>query len=92
MRKLYLHGGKAYLIIRRASIGLFENKKKELNMENIGLFRDWVGADHVLRDQTHFMFCETIEDVEWEEIGVKKKTIEIEGNEEKENTTTNNEV
>jgi len=29
---------------------------------------EYLGCDHVLRDQTHFMFCETIEDVEFEEL------------------------
>jgi hypothetical protein len=32
------------------------------------MYRDWLGADHVLRDQTHYIFCETIDDVEFEEI------------------------
>jgi hypothetical protein len=32
------------------------------------MYRDWVGADHVLRDATHYMFCETIQDVEFEMI------------------------
>jgi hypothetical protein len=38
------------------------------NMEYVQLFRDWVGADHVLRTPTHFLFCETIHDTAFEEI------------------------
>jgi len=30
-------------------------------------YRDWKGCDHVLRSQTHFMFCETIEEAHEEE-------------------------
>jgi hypothetical protein len=26
----------------------------------------WRGADHVLRSNTHFMFCETIQDAQYE--------------------------
>jgi hypothetical protein len=40
----------------------------EPDMEQVKLYRDWCGADHVLRDQTHFIFCQTIEDIEWEEL------------------------
>ena len=32
------------------------------------MYMKWCGADHVLRSQTHFMFCETIPEVEFEEI------------------------
>jgi hypothetical protein len=33
-------------------------------MELCQAFRDYLGCDHVLRTQTHFLFCETIEDAE----------------------------
>jgi hypothetical protein len=69
MRQLYIHGGKAYIVLRRVWEGHFAKKVGDHpNMEYIQMFRDWVGADHVLRDQTHYMFCETIPDVEFEEI------------------------
>jgi len=32
------------------------------------MWRDYLDCDHVLRDQTHFIFVETIQDVEYEEI------------------------
>lgn len=68
MKQLYLHGGKAYLILRKAPIGKFEVDQHPENMDRVKMYRDWVGADHVLRDQTHFLFCETIQDVEFEEL------------------------
>jgi hypothetical protein len=34
----------------------------EIVMEALAAWRDYCGADHVLRDQTGFMLCETIED------------------------------
>jgi hypothetical protein len=66
MKQLMKHGDKAYLLIRQLPIEKFG--KDEPNMENVKTFRDWVKADHVLRTHTHFLFCETIQDTEWEDI------------------------
>ena len=68
MKQLYTHGGKAYLIHRRILITKFEQSTNLLNMDKVKVVRDWLGIDHVLRDQTHFLFCETIQDIEFEEI------------------------
>jgi hypothetical protein len=69
MKQLYKHDDKAYLILRRVGEWRFQRKLDEpVDMERVKMFRDWVGADHVLRDQTHFMFCETIPDIEFEEL------------------------
>ena len=35
-----------------------------LNMDLVQAYRDWLGCDHVLRTQTHFMFCQTIQETE----------------------------
>lgn len=68
MKQLYIHNDKAYIVLRRVSIGKFGIDQHPENMERVKVFRDWVGADHVLRDQTHFLFCETIQDIEWEDL------------------------
>ena len=31
-------------------------------MDYVKLYMEWVGADHVLRSETHFIFCETIQE------------------------------
>ena len=67
LRQLYYHNDKAFLIIRKISIGCFDEKGK-LNMNLVKGCRDWFGCDHVLKTQTHFLFVETIEDIEFEEI------------------------
>ena len=36
----------------------------QINMDLVQAYRDWLGCDHVLRSQTHFMFCQTIQEVE----------------------------
>jgi len=69
MKQLYTHGGKAYLILKKKPIEAFQEKKSNnIDIEKVKLYRDWMKADHVLRDQTYYMFCETIQDVEFEEI------------------------
>jgi hypothetical protein len=69
MKQIYIHEDKAYIILRKIGEWRFQKKlDNPIDMERVKMFRDWVGADHVLRDKTHFLFCETIEDIEWEEL------------------------
>jgi hypothetical protein len=68
MKQLYLHGGNAYLVLKRTLEQHFYDKQNNPQLEYVQMYRDWLGADHVLRDQTHYIFCETIQDVEFEEI------------------------
>tara|TARA_R110001592_G_scaffold232936_1_gene490470 strand:- start:402 stop:554 length:153 start_codon:yes stop_codon:yes gene_type:complete len=41
-------------------------KKNEntINMELLQSYRDYLGCNHVLRSQTHFLMCEVIEEAE----------------------------
>jgi hypothetical protein len=68
MKELYHYNNKVYVILRRIPHHNFHKKNGELVLEVVGLWRDHLGADHVLKDQTHFIFCHTVQDVEWEEI------------------------
>ena len=53
----------AYIVKREIPIHNFEQKgTNRLNMELLAAYRDYLGCDHVLRTQTHFLMCETIED------------------------------
>ena len=67
MKQLYYHNDKAYLINRRIPVHIFE-KNNQINFEFVKAWMEWLGCDHVLRDQTHFIFVETIKDIEGEEI------------------------
>jgi len=60
------HGDNAYIVVAESLISKFGTE--EPDMEYVKVFRDWLKADHVLRTQTHFLFCETIQDVEWEDV------------------------
>jgi len=67
MREIRVHNNKAFTILRTLPIGKFEDGNV-LNKDKVKAVRDWLGSDHVLRDAHHFIFCETIQDVEYEEI------------------------
>ena len=67
MKEIRVYNNKAFLILRTLPIGKFEDGNV-LNKDKVKVFRDWLGSDHVLRDAHHFIFCETIQDVEYEEI------------------------
>lgn len=65
--QIQVHNGIAYKVLRAKAISHFAPKLDEQpNMEYVQLFRDWVGADHVLRTPTHFLFCETIQEADFE--------------------------
>ena len=53
--------------LRKETIEKFEDGNV-LNKDKVKAVRDWLGSDHVLRDAHHFIFCETIQDVDYEEI------------------------
>lgn len=67
VRPVYKHNDAAYIVITQKSISSFAAKlDEEPNMQYVQEYMKWCGADHVLRTQTHFMFCETIPDVDFE--------------------------
>jgi hypothetical protein len=69
MTPLYYHNKEAYIVKRSVLIHHFApSLDKDANMEYVQMYRNWVGADHVLRTPTHFLFCETVRDVDFEEI------------------------
>ena len=58
----------AYVVKQEVPVNRFEIKGlNKLNMDLVQAYRDWMGCDHVLRSQTHFMFCETIEEAKVED-------------------------
>lgn len=51
----------AYIVKRETPIHMFEQKmSNKINLDLLGAWRDYLGCDHVLRTQTHFLMCETI--------------------------------
>jgi hypothetical protein len=62
INKLIKHNDTWYKQLRYIKEGTVRKKTGEISMEALAAWRDYCGADHVLRDQTGFMLCETIED------------------------------
>ena len=67
--QVYKHGDHAYIILCQKMIFTFAKTfESEPDMGLVQQYMHYVGADHVLRSPSHFMFCETIPDVEFEEL------------------------
>lgn len=65
MNKLFNHNGKSYLIRREIPISYFTNKEGHIDIELVKDWRDYLhNVDHVLRNETHYLFAETIQDAE----------------------------
>jgi len=63
------HEDKAYGVLRQVPIHHFSIRlDTPPNSEYVEMFKQWCGADTIVQSQTHFMFCETIPDVDFEEI------------------------
>lgn len=67
LAQIYYRNGNAYLIKRKIPVHNFE-KNEQLDLDFVKMWRDYLDCDHVLRDQTHFIFVETIQDVDYEEL------------------------
>ncbi len=67
MKPVYKHNDTAYIVLRQKPIHHFARTFDDPpNMEIVQQYMQAVGADHVLRTQTHFMFCETVPDIDFE--------------------------
>jgi hypothetical protein len=68
MKSVYIHNDVAYIILQQKLIHYFAKTMDDTypNMEYVNMYMKWLGADHVLRTTTHFLFCETIPDVDFE--------------------------
>lgn len=76
MRSVYRHGDSAYVVLEQQPISHFAPRLNEQpNMEYVQMYMQWRGADHVLRTDTHFMFCETIQDAEIDDMELWDNTL-----------------
>ena len=67
MKRLYFYNDNVYVILRAIPVSNFY-KKEELNREFLNDWKEYLDADHVLKTDTHFLFCETVNEPEWSEI------------------------
>jgi hypothetical protein len=61
----YKHNDKYYIIHRQIRIDHLTDKEGKVNLDLVKEGRDTMfKVDHVLRNETHFLFAETIQDAE----------------------------
>ena len=63
------HNDKAYGVLRQVPMRRFAERLDTQPIgEYVNMYKQWCGADTVIQTDTHFMFCELIPDVDFEEI------------------------
>lgn len=63
------HNDKAFGVLRQVPMHHFaERLDTQPNGEYVNMFKQWCGADTIIQSETHFVFCETIPDVEFENV------------------------
>lgn len=61
----YKHNDKYYIIHRQMRVSDFTDKDGKVDLDLVKEGRDSIfKVDHVLRNETHFLFAETIQDAE----------------------------
>ena len=65
MKQLYKHNDKYYTIHKKISISSFTHKNGRIELDMVKeCMESLYKVDHVLRNETHFMFVETIQEAE----------------------------
>ncbi len=68
MNQLYPHNNKLFQIKRSIAIHNFIKRDEEVVTEEglqfVQACRDYLSCEHVLRNQTHFLFCMNVDDIE----------------------------
>jgi hypothetical protein len=67
VKQLFQHQDKLYLILRNIPCHNFFYKDGSLNQGLLRAWREWLGADHILKQNERFLFVETIQDAIIEE-------------------------
>ena len=69
MKNLYniIHKNDSLYLIRRVIPEHMFTFNKKLELDAVKQYRDHLGCDHVLREQSNFMFVETIEEAKIDE-------------------------
>ena len=63
IKTLFRHRDNLFLVLKKMSFDYF-HKDGQLNLELFHLWKDYIGADHVLKFENHFLFCERVEEAQ----------------------------
>lgn len=67
MKGLYFYNDNVYVVLRAIPASNFYNKE-ELNREHLNNWKEYLSADHILKVDNRFLFCETVPEPEWNEV------------------------
>lgn len=67
-QQLYRNNEELYLILREVEISRLMDKTGQIRSDAFNALKDYLCADKVLKNQTHFLFCEIVQEANWEEI------------------------
>ncbi len=68
MKELFYNNGKCYIIIRKLPVHEVSTRKGVIIPDLFNAWKEHLGADHVLKVENVFLYCESITDVEYETI------------------------
>ena len=67
-RELFKHNDKLYIIKQKALISHFVDKQEKLHLDLVKEIQNYYLSDHTLKTDSHFLFVETVEEIEFEEL------------------------
>lgn len=67
MDYLMYHNEKPFIVKRRIPIYNFAKKDEEVDLEFVKMWKEYIGCDHVLKDQSCYIFVNNIEEAEYEQ-------------------------
>ena len=67
-QQLYRNGDELYIILREVEISRLLDKSGQIKGDAFNALKNYLGSDKVLKNQSHFLFCETVQEAVWEDI------------------------
>ena len=67
-KEIYYHQGEAYLILRKIKMSNLNPRQYGIDsddyLKGLKAWKEWLGGDHVLKNNDEFWICETIKHAE----------------------------
>jgi hypothetical protein len=68
MKSLFFYNDNVYVVLRKINLSYIIDRHGNTNEELLKMWKEYEGADHVLKTNTHFLLCETVKEPEWVEV------------------------
>lgn len=66
--KVVVHDGRMHKVLRMIPAYSILKKDGSIYHEKLALWKEHTQANHILKTQNHFIFCETVEEISWEDV------------------------